>query len=494
MPTVASLLTHVPDARIRGDSSLEISTVVADSRRAIPGSLFVAVSGIHHDGAAFIQDAVARGASAVVSVPGLTVPDHVTHVMVRDPFTALRAIAFAFHRFPERSLAIVGVTGTDGKTSVAYLVSRMLSACGLPCGYLGTLGAQFEGRMRQTVHTTPPPPDLQELLGWMRDLGAQGVSLEASSHSLAQGRLGGLEMTAAVFTSLGRDHLDYHRTREAYLEAKLLLFDLLRDQGTAVVNADLAEVAALLKRRGLHVLTFSSKGEDADITVLRSRMELAGTTVELGHHGDRAVVHSPLLGVFQVENLAAAAAVGLAFGLAMPDIVRSLATVRHIPGRFEPVVYEGRAWAAVDYAHTPGALERALRSARALTRGRVIVVFGCGGDRDSGKRPLMGSVASRLADVVVLTSDNPRSEDPESIIRQIRGGCDGDAAVLIEPDRVAALAVAASQAGQGDFVLVAGKGHETTQTIGTRIIPLNDADELSRLRPGWAAPSGDGRS
>lgn len=232
------------------------------------------------------------------------------------------------------------------------------------------------------------------------------------------------------------------------------------------------------------MVTFSAQGRDADVSVAAARMSIAGTEVELRHDGRVAVVRSALLGLFQVENIAAAAATGLVLGLSLPDAAKGLDSVRSIPGRFEPVSWGGRVWAVVDYAHTPQALERALRSARVISQGRVLAVFGCGGDRDQGKRPLMGRAASHMADLVILTSDNPRSEDPSAIIRQIARGMDGPAPVLIEPDRRSALIRAAALAQPGDLVVVAGKGHETTQTVGDRAYPFSDVDELAGLCPG----------
>ena len=487
MPHLVSLLSEVKDARIVGDRGVVVTAVAADSRRVEPGCVFIAVPGARHDGAAFVADALDRGASAVVSSEPMEVPNSVTLVRVDDPMSALAAIASAFYGHPERTLRLIGVTGTDGKTSVAYLTAGMLTACGIPCGYLGTLGAEFAGAIRATHHTTPPQPDLSGLLGWMKDQGAKAVALEASSHSLDQGRLRGLTLGAGVFTSFGRDHLDYHRTPEAYLEAKLRLFDLVLPEAPRVVNADYPAVVDRVRQRGGRVITFSGGGACADVSVIRSRMDLKGTEVEICHGKHRGVVASPLLGLFQVENLTAAATAGVSLGIPLHEVVRGLASVRRIPGRFEAVSAGDTVWAVVDYAHTPGALERALRSARTVTRGRIVVVFGCGGDRDRGKRPLMGSIASRLADTVILTSDNPRSEDPDAIIREIAQGVDGPATLKVEPDRRSALALAASLATYGDLVLVAGKGHETTQTIGDMVIQFNDVEELSVLSPAGAS-------
>lgn len=480
---LSSLLCDIR-ARIIGEPHVEVAGVTADSRLVGRGWVFVAVRGTHQHGDVFIGDAITRGASVVVAERVLDVPRHITMVVVDNSLNALSVFAAAFYGYPQRGLRLIGVTGTDGKTSVACLIAGMLEACGRPCGYLGTLGGRFAGKLHTTHHTTPPPPELHAALRWLADLGAESVAMEASSHSLHQGRLRGLSFEAAVFTTFGRDHLDYHHTPEEYLRAKLMLLDQLVPHGRAVVNGDDPILPTAVRAQGCSMVTFSAQGRSADVVVRSSRMSMAGTEVELWSDGQSAVVRSGLLGSFQVENLAAAAATGLALGLTMPEAVEGLQSVRRIPGRFEPVVWRGMAWAVVDYAHTPQALERALRSARAVAEGKVLVVFGCGGDRDRGKRPLMGSVASRLADTVLLTSDNPRSEDPSAIIRQIAEGMDGPASVVIQPDRKAALNRAAAWARPGDLVLVAGKGHETTQTVGDVVLPFNDAEVLASLWPG----------
>ncbi len=483
MRTLASLLVDVPNARVHGDPHTPVASLVADSREVVPHSMFFALPGTRADGVAFVDEAVRRGATVVVAPRMVPVPECVTVVVVDDPRQTLARVASSFWGHPERRMTLVGVTGTDGKTSVAYLAARMLSACGRRAGYIGTLGVHLDDLTRPIRHTTPPPPELHAILAWLRDNGADAASLEASSHSLDQGRLLGLPFAVAVFTTFGRDHLDYHRSQQDYLEAKLKLFDGVSPDGWAVVNAAYPRIVDAVRSRGYRVLTFGARDARADLQVLRCVSSLEGTNVVLACGDARAALRSPLVGAFQGENLAAACTVGLALGLPLHDVVRGLATVRRIPGRFEPVSCRGMVWAVVDYAHTPQALDKALASARMVARGRVLVVFGCGGDRDPGKRPLMGAVASRSADLVIVTSDNPRSEDPLAIIDAIVHGMDGPAEVIVEPQRREALRRAAALWRQGDLVLVAGKGHERTQTIGTTVLSFDDVEELSALIP-----------
>jgi UDP-N-acetylmuramoyl-L-alanyl-D-glutamate--2,6-diaminopimelate ligase len=377
----------------------------------------------------------------------------------------------------------VGTTGTDGKTSVAYLISAMIGCTDLPCAYMGTLGARFDGERLEFPHTTPPPLLLHRALAWSREHGARAVSLEASSHALVQRRLEGIQLDAAVFTTFGRDHLDYHGSTEEYLSAKLRLFDLLKPDAPAVVNADQPEIIESVDRLNRGIVTFSTAGYDADVRVLSTMAHQSGTTVRFRCRGETVEIQSSLLGRFQTKNLAAAATVGLALDIPTKDVIKGLASVSHIPGRFEPVYSNDRLWAIVDYAHTPGALEHALASARDITEGRLFIVFGCGGERDKGKRPLMSTIAERLADVVIITNDNPRREDPKVIVSDILQGIADKSSLFIELDRSAAIRMAADMVTPGDLVLVAGKGHETVQLIGNERLPFDDVQELKQLAP-----------
>ncbi len=481
MKSFDQLLKAIETKQVLGNTSVPILQLTADSRLVEPGTLFVALRGTQADGAQFIEDAVHRGAAALVSE---VLPDSLPSVpfaLVDDARSAIGHLAAELYGRPADRLRLIGITGTDGKTSVAYLVSSMLTASDLPCAYIGTLGARVGTSETTTKHTTPPPVELNRLLCWAEEHGASAVSLETSSHGLKQKRLAGLRLSAAVFTTFGRDHLDYHATPEDYLSSKLLLFDALAPDGTAVVNGDQADIVGAVRQRVSRLFTFSASGKNADVIVKESGSAAHGTWLRAEVSGEQLVLRSKLLGSFQVENLSAALAVGVALGLSLDDIRSGLEQVAHIPGRFQPVYHDGRLWALVDYAHTPGALEKALDGARALTQRKVIVVFGCGGDRDQGKRALMGKIASRLADLIIVTSDNPRSENPEQIINDICQGMPSDTSCHRIADRRSALRHAVRSARAGDVILVAGKGHETTQEVRGRFFPFNDAQELTQL-------------
>lgn len=483
MILLKELLQNVHDARIVGDPSTLIQDVVSDSRQAGPGVLFIALRGTRTDGALFVQDAIERGAACILGAREPPFSVNVPVVVVDDPVQALSEVAQELNGRPADHLRIVGTTGTDGKTSVAYLVSAMIGYTGLPCAYLGTLGARLAGERFEFPHTTPPPLLLHKAFAWSLERGARAVSLETSSHALVQRRLEGVHLDAAVFTTFGRDHLDYHGSAEEYLSAKLRLFGLLKPDAPAVVNADQPEIIESVDRLDRNIVSFSTAGQDADVRVLSTMALPSGTTVRFAFQGETVEIQSPLLGRFQAKNLAAAAAVGLALDISTNDVIQGLATVSHIPGRFEPVYSSDRLWAIVDYAHTPGALEHALASAREMTDGRLIVVFGCGGERDKGKRPLMGKVAARLADAVVITNDNPRREDPKVIVSDILQGIADRGSLFIELERNAAIRMAAAMVTPGDVILLAGKGHETVQVIRDERLPFNDVEELRQLNP-----------
>jgi UDP-N-acetylmuramoyl-L-alanyl-D-glutamate--2,6-diaminopimelate ligase len=383
--------------------------------------------------------------------------------------------AAALFGYPSRRLTAVGVTGTNGKTTTTYLLRSVFEAAGWPCGLIGTLSG---------TRTTPEAPELQGQLAAMVDDGRRAVAMEVSSHALAQHRVDGTWFAVAVFTNLSRDHLDYHRSLDEYFAAKARLFapDFTAH---AVVDLDDAWGRRLAARPQVETTGYSLEdATDLKVGVERSRFRWRGTDVELG-----------LGGRFNVRNALAAATAAAVVGVDAESIARGLSGVHGVPGRFEPIGTGSPFRVVVDYAHTPDGLDQVLRAARDVTPdGRVLVVFGAGGDRDPTKRPEMGSVASRLADLVVLTSDNPRSEDPASIIAAVRSGYDGPAALVVEPDRRAAIAAAIAAARPGDMVVIAGKGHETTQTMGTVAAPFDDrvvaADELARRElprrePAW---------
>ena len=450
---VEALLAEV-DVRAVHGPAVDVTSLTSDSHRVAPGALFCCVRGVTTDGHRFAPDAVARGAVALLVDHHLDLD--VTQVEVDDTRVATGRVAAAFFGHPSRAMDVVGITGTNGKTTTAWFLTAILRADGRPVEMIGTLTSRPDG-----PPTTPAPIELQELLAAMRDRGVRAVAMEVSSHALAQSRVEGMSFAVGIFTSFGRDHLDFHGTVERYFAAKARLLEPGRS-AVAVVNADDPALVALIAHPRIPTRAYSLG--DVDDLVL-------GATSTGTWRGHRLVV--PLPGSFNVSNALAAATAAVELGVDEVTAVEGIASASQAPGRFEVVVAQP-CTVIVDYAHTPDALDNLLREARRLTDGRVVVVFGCGGDKDRGKRPLMGEVAARLADVVVLTSDNPRSEDPLAIIGEIQAGASAATALEVEPDRRAAITLALDAAAPGDVVVVAGKGHEDTQTIGERILPFDD--------------------
>lgn len=476
--TLRELLAGVDGAAVTGPDDVEVAGLALDSRRVRPGEAFFALAGVREDGARFVPAAVAAGARVVVGPRGTRAPG-VTTVEVPEPRLALAAMACRLHGDPSRSLAVVAVTGTNGKTTTTYMLEAVFVAAGRRAGLIGTTGVRVAGEPRPSAFTTPEAPELQALLAEMRDRGVRAVAMEASSHALAQRRTWGLACDAAVFTNFTQDHLDYHGTMEAYFDAKLMLFDG-RNGGfgkrtTAVVNADdpaAARVAAAAAAAGADVRRFG-EAAGADVRIARVAAAPAGLGVTLVLGGEEHEFELPMLGRFNAHNAAAACAAARALDLPLAAATAGLAGFAGVPGRLERVGAGRPFTVAVDYAHTPDALERALAACREHARGRVLCVFGCGGDRDRGKRPRMGAIAARLADRAWVTNDNPRTEDPAAIAAEIVAGALG-AGLATVLDRREAIAAALADAREGDLVLVAGKGHETTQTIGDRVLPFDD--------------------
>ena len=456
-----------------------LTGIGVDSRAVRPGMVYVAVRGSQADGHRFVGDAVRRGAAAVVveTAQQSGVPD----IVVRDGRRAALALGQAWYGHPGRRLTLIGITGTNGKTTTAGLIRHLYNAGGTAAS-VGTLGA-FDGRgdaVSSTAGslTTPGPIDLQATLADLLARGTTHVAMEASSHSLDQGRLDGLTFAAAVFTNLTRDHLDYHGTMERYLAAKLKLTMLLSLGGVEVLNLD-DEAWHALPPRGPRV-TFGLDPA-ADVRATGVTLDASGSRFRLEGRFGSAEASLPLLGDFNVSNALAAAACALGLGRPLEDVVARLAASPQVPGRMERIA-DLPCIVLRDYAHTPDALARALATLRPLTPGRLLVVFGCGGDRDRGKRPLMGRIAAEGADTAIVTSDNPRTEDPGAIIDEIEQGMGGVPHLRVV-DRLAAIHAALDQARAGDTLLLAGKGHETYQVLGTDRVPF-DEREIVRAATG----------
>lgn len=470
---MTQLLREVDIAEIRGDASrVEISAVDFDSRLVRPGSLFCCVPGATTDGHDFAAAAVSGGASALLCERFVDVDVVQARVVPGRIRSAMAEVAAALHGHPARDLQMVGVTGTNGKTTVTQLVRSILDVAGRPAGVIGTLSGE---------RTTPESPVLQGLLADLRDRGRYAVAMEVSSHALAQQRVDGIVFDVAAFTNLSHDHLDHHATMDDYFAAKASLFEPSRAR-LGVVNVDDPWGERLRQSARIPVVPVRrSDVSDVTATVGRVAFRWRGRTVRL-----------PLGGLFNVDNALMAASIASALEVDDESIVAGLAQSAPVPGRME-VIADGTPFSVVvDFAHTPAGLEVLLSSVRHVTTGRLICVFGCGGNRDRTKRPLMGEVADRLADVSVLTSDNPRDEDPLAIIDDVRAGMVGSSELVVEPDRRDAIDAALGRAHAGDLVVIAGKGHETTQTVGDRILAFDDRHE-ARLALARLSASGGSR-
>jgi UDP-N-acetylmuramoyl-L-alanyl-D-glutamate--2,6-diaminopimelate ligase len=469
-----------------------IAGVAYDSRTVASGHVFVALRGQHVDGTAFTRQAIERGAVAIVSEQpapsGVTIP----WLVVEDARLALAWLASAFYGEPSRELRVIGITGTNGKTTTAYLVASIFEAAGVRCGLLGTVAYRTGPGMaavRDASRTTPEAPDLQALLREMVDRGCGACAMEVSSHALALHRVSGMAFAAGVFTNLTRDHLDFHANMDEYFRAKRRLFEALPPRAPSLLNIDDPRGASLADAGGRPV-TYAI-GRPADITPGPLSFSLAGLTFDVRTPRGTLHVRSTLVGRPNVYNILAAISTAVALDVPFDAIERGIRSLEGVPGRFEMVSgARDEVTVVVDYAHTDDALRNLLETARPLARGRLITVFGCGGDRDRTKRPLMGAVAGRLSDVIVITSDNPRSEDPARIIEEIQRGITQDTRrppsgagtidgrdagqSLTIVDRGRAIAAAIEMARPGDLVLIAGKGHERYQVIGDRVLPFDD--------------------
>jgi UDP-N-acetylmuramoyl-L-alanyl-D-glutamate--2,6-diaminopimelate ligase len=475
---LAELLATIPGAQVRGDRGVSVLDVTYRSSEVRSGSLFFCVPGSRTDGHIFAAGASAAGAVAVVVERWLEVPG--VQVLVSSVRGAMGPMSAAFFAHPSTHMSMAGVTGTNGKTTTTYLLESIFRAADLRPGVIGTTGVRIDGRHVPFDRTTPEAPDLQRLLARMAADGVVACAMEVSSHGLHQFRVDGTRFGCAVFTNLSQDHLDYHGTLEEYFRAKSRLFTPeLSDR--AVVNGDSREGRLLAERPVVPTVTFGL-GPESDVRATNVEVSASGVAFDVG--GSR--VRSHLRGTFNVYNCLGAWAAAREVGVDDRAIAEGIATLGGVPGRLEPVEGGQPFSVLVDYAHTPDSLDSVLRAARELSSGHLIAVFGCGGDRDRGKRRLMGEASTRLADLTIVTSDNPRSEEPESIIAEIEVGARrGGGRYVIEPDRRAAIRTALAEARPHDVVVIAGKGHETGQEFNGRTVPFDDrvvaAEELVAL-------------
>lgn len=483
---LGKLLKQLPGVRVEGPASVEITGLAYDSRRVQPGFLFAALHGNHEEGARFVDNAVRHGAVAILSHMDHPECRHVTRLVVEDPRAVLADLSSLFYGEPSRHLKVVGITGTNGKTTTSFMVQHILQTAGWKTGLIGTIQYEIGERIIPAARTTPEAPDIQVMLAKMLKNGAQAAAMEVSSHGLALNRVRATDFAVGVFTNLTRDHLDFHKTMEAYFAAKKRLFLQMAAQpspGLAVLNLDdpygrqLAGADApplAICTYGLHAEA-QVRAENIEASLMHSRFRLQSPW-------GTGLLELPLAGAYNISNALAAISACGSLGIPLDAMAEALAGMPAVPGRLERIADLRDRFIFVDYAHTDDALDNVLRMLRQQqTKGHLLVVFGCGGNRDMAKRPLMGAVAARWADYTLVTSDNPRHEDPHAIIAQIVAGMPPGTAYGVEPDREKALRQALSMAAPGDTLLVAGKGHETCQELAHTTIPFDDREILKRL-------------
>ncbi|MHB8908460.1 MAG: UDP-N-acetylmuramoyl-L-alanyl-D-glutamate--2,6-diaminopimelate ligase [Syntrophales bacterium] len=501
------LLKGIEPLGMTGPSDGDVASVCYDSRQCRPGSLFVAIPGLKTDGHAFITDAVDRGARFVVHEGELRPPAGVIAIRVRDSRRALGTLGKNLFGDPSSGICLIAVVGTNGKTTVTYLIESILRSAGHSIGVLGTVNYRYAGRTFPAPNTTPESFELQRIIREMADHGVTHVAMEVSSHAVALKRIDDCAFDLGIFTNLTQDHLDFHRTMEEYFQAKRRFFAEVLPAAKKnrprkmVVNSDDPWGRRILSEVGLGRLTYGID-TPGDVTASPFRLSLGGVEALLKLDGEGLAIASPLIGKFNLSNILAAAAAAHEIGTPGRFIRNGIAALTHVPGRLEKVSTAGQPAVFVDYAHTDDALRRVLENLAAFRTGRIITVFGCGGDRDRGKRPLMGEAATTASDLAIVTSDNPRTEDPREIIRQIETGIrttrfadagewlrhPGGRGYIVMVDRKEAIAAAIALAHADDIVLIAGKGHEDYQIIGQTKFPFDDRviarEELARRKNG----------
>lgn len=498
--TLCELLEKLPDPETHGDTTVTISSLTCDSRAVMPGTLFFALRGVQADGHSYIEKAVAAGAAAVVLEDASHAPAGLPWVRVSDGRTAMGLISAAFNGDPTATKPLIGITGTNGKTTTTYLIEAILAAAGKPAAVLGTISYRFGTTVIQASHTTPESTELQCAFRQLADAGAEAFVMEVSSHALEQKRVDGCHFDVGIFSNLTRDHLDYHVTMESYLEAKSRLFSELliatqeKPHRRAAINMDDPYGAEIARRCACPAVTFGIKG-NCDVRPMAVTSSVNGISATMCTPKGEFLFTSRLLGRFNLSNILAAVAAGIALDLPLQAIKYGVENHATVPGRMELVENREGITCLVDYAHTGDALENVLATLQEIATGRIITLFGCGGDRDNGKRPIMGKIAAEMSDITVVTSDNPRTENPSAILEQIRSGIiplglreyrPDEAAVnfaekgfVLLENRHEAIRLAIRLANPGDIVLLAGKGHEDYQILGTVKHHFDDREEAA---------------
>lgn len=485
------------------DSKVTITGLATDSRRVEPGDLFVALPGGHFDGCNFLDDAVQHGAAAVLAERAIPSPPSVPLIVSRDIQETLAAVAARFYGYPANHLSLIGVTGTNGKTTTALILESILRQAGYRVGCIGTLSYRWPGKQQAAPLTTPSPIDFHRLLAEMVADRVTHVVMEVSSHALALKRVAGCTFSLGIFTNLSRDHLDFHGTLDRYFETKADFFrNYLPADGdriTSIINADDPFGQRLMTICTDHTWSYSLENSGAQIAVTEVHLDPAGILASLATPGGLVPIRSHLLGCLNLYNITAAAAAAVALGVSENAIADGIARVEQIDGRLQKVPNDRGFEVVVDFAHTPDAMEKSLECLREVVQNRLWVVFGCGGDRDRGKRPMMGEVAAKYGDTIILTSDNPRSETPREIIRDIEPGLEthgipalsieelergASPGYLVEPDREKAIRTTLALAVPGDMIFIGGKGHETYQIVGTETRPFDDRKVVAKVLEG----------
>lgn len=491
---LSEIIQDIPGSRLLGSGEVKITGLYYDSRTVEAGGAFFALRGATVDGHSFISEALARGATAIFFEQEMDLPVGVSGVLVANARQAMAQVAGRFVGEPTAEIPVVGVTGTNGKTTITYLLESILCAAGRHPAIMGTINYRFGDCCLPSLHTTPESVELLQTVARFRKVGADALVMEVSSHALDQYRVDGVNFDVGIFTNLTPEHLDYHGTMDAYFTSKARFFsDLLADGKGGVINID-DSYGQQLAERFPSAMTCGLSAQ-ADVFPRQVRLSLAGIEAEIETPAGPLTVHSGLIGEFNLQNLLCAAGAAIALGLPLSAIADGLAQAPQVPGRLERVENDRNALILVDYAHTGDALDKVLQTVSGLSPSRLVTVFGCGGDRDRCKRPVMGEVAARFSTLAVLTSDNPRTEDPLAIIDEVRAGVlrvherewsleeaqtlSGRGFVTI-PDRAAAIHFAVSLLGENDLLLVAGKGHEDYQILGTRRIHFDDREEVRR--------------
>lgn len=472
-----NLISTLDDLQVLNFTDRNVTAITDDSRQATPGAVFVAIKGVEADGHDYIDDAIARGATVIVSQEPVSVPTDICLIVASNSRHVLAVMADVFYGHPSGKLKVFGITGTNGKTTVTYLLRSILEVAGKKVGLMGTISYEMSGRVIPAANTTPGALDVQKYLSEMAADGAEYAVMEVSSHALEQYRVDAVDFSCGVFTNISPEHLDYHETFDAYLTAKGKLFRYLPRESIGVFNADDPHSATLAQRTKAEQVWYGIETAAAFSAEVVS-MGLDGSSIRLLTPVGQIEIQTTLTGMHNVYNILAAAASSISMGISLNDTAAGLQALAGVPGRLERIGEARDFTAFVDYAHTDDGLRKVLAAVKPLTDGRLILVFGCGGHRDRSKRPRMGQVAQELADIVIVTSDNPRNESPGDIIDEILAGMEDDDDLYVESDRKKAIEAACRLAGADDVVLVAGKGHETYQILEDTVVPFDDREVI----------------